>query len=79
MHEIMNKKFYLSPKFGTLFNKSWITNSELLQLRHYTSTTAPALVSSARIVPTAGKSAASRSTAHDDQDLLRRKQIRRPR
>jgi hypothetical protein len=30
MHKIMNKKFYLSPKFGTLFNKSWITNSELL-------------------------------------------------
>jgi hypothetical protein len=27
----MNKKFYLSPKFGTLFNKSWITISELLQ------------------------------------------------
>jgi hypothetical protein len=30
MHKIMSKKFYLSPKFGTLFNKSWITNSELL-------------------------------------------------
>jgi hypothetical protein len=31
MHEIMNKKFYLGPKFGTLFNKKWITISELLQ------------------------------------------------
>jgi hypothetical protein len=30
MHKIMNKKFYLGPKFGTLFTKSWITNSELL-------------------------------------------------
>jgi hypothetical protein len=28
----MNKKFYLGPKFGTLFNKSWITISELLQM-----------------------------------------------
>jgi hypothetical protein len=31
MHKIMNKKFYLSPKFGTLIHKSWITISELLQ------------------------------------------------
>jgi hypothetical protein len=31
MHEIMNRKFYLGPKFGTLFNKKWITISELLQ------------------------------------------------
>jgi hypothetical protein len=30
MHEIMNKKFYLGPKFGTLFIKKWITISELL-------------------------------------------------
>jgi hypothetical protein len=30
MHKIMNKKFYLSPKFGTLFNNKWITISELL-------------------------------------------------
>jgi hypothetical protein len=30
MHEIKNKKFYLGPKFGTLFHKSWITISELL-------------------------------------------------
>jgi hypothetical protein len=27
----MNKKFYLGPKFGTLFNNKWITISELLQ------------------------------------------------
>jgi hypothetical protein len=32
MHEIMNKKFYLGPKFGTLFNNTWITISELLHL-----------------------------------------------
>jgi hypothetical protein len=32
MHEIMDKKFYLGPKFGTLFNKKWITISELLQV-----------------------------------------------
>jgi hypothetical protein len=31
MHEIIDKKFYLSPKFGTLFNKKWITISEVLQ------------------------------------------------
>jgi hypothetical protein len=30
MHEIMVKKFYLGPKFGTLINKKWITISELL-------------------------------------------------
>jgi hypothetical protein len=30
MHEIIDKKFYLGPKFGTLFNKKWITISELL-------------------------------------------------
>jgi hypothetical protein len=30
MHAIMNKKFYLGPKFGTLFNNKWITISELL-------------------------------------------------
>ncbi|KAK1663844.1 hypothetical protein QYE76_052003 [Lolium multiflorum] len=40
-------------------------------MRRCTSTTAPSLVSSARIVPTAGKSAASRSAAHDDRDLFR--------
>jgi hypothetical protein len=27
----MSKKFYLGPKLGTLFNKKWITISELLQ------------------------------------------------
>jgi predicted lactoylglutathione lyase len=32
MHTIKNKKFYLSPKLGTLFNESWVTNSELLHL-----------------------------------------------
>jgi hypothetical protein len=32
MHKIMNKKFYLGPNFGTLFNKGWITISELLHL-----------------------------------------------
>jgi hypothetical protein len=31
MHKIIDKKFYLGPKFGTLFNKKWITISELLQ------------------------------------------------
>jgi hypothetical protein len=31
MHRIIEKKFYLGPKFGTLFNKKWITISELLQ------------------------------------------------
>jgi hypothetical protein len=31
MHEIIDKKFYLGPKFGTLFNKKWLTISELLQ------------------------------------------------
>jgi hypothetical protein len=31
MHTIMSKKFYLGPKFGTLFNRKWITISELLQ------------------------------------------------
>jgi hypothetical protein len=30
MHKIMIKKFYLSPKFGTLINNKWITISELL-------------------------------------------------
>jgi hypothetical protein len=30
MHKIRDKKFYLGPKFGTLFNKRWITISELL-------------------------------------------------
>jgi hypothetical protein len=30
MHTIMSKKFYLGPKFGTLFLKKWITISELL-------------------------------------------------
>jgi hypothetical protein len=30
MHEIMSEKFYLSSKFGTLFNKSGFTISELL-------------------------------------------------
>jgi hypothetical protein len=33
MHEIMSTKFYLGPKFGTLFNKKWITISELLHRR----------------------------------------------
>jgi hypothetical protein len=31
MHAIIDKKFYLGPKFGTLINRKWITNSELLQ------------------------------------------------
>jgi hypothetical protein len=31
MHEIIDQKFYLGPKFGTLINKKWITISELLQ------------------------------------------------
>jgi hypothetical protein len=31
MHKIIDKKFYLGPKFGTLFNKKWFTISELLQ------------------------------------------------
>jgi hypothetical protein len=31
MHTITDKKFYLGPKFGTLFIKKWITISELLQ------------------------------------------------
>jgi hypothetical protein len=31
MHEIIDKKFYLGPKFGTLFNKKVITIAELLQ------------------------------------------------
>jgi hypothetical protein len=31
MHAIIDKKFYLGPKFGTLFIKKWITISELLQ------------------------------------------------
>jgi hypothetical protein len=35
MHKIMNKKFYLSPKFGTLINNKWITISELLHLASY--------------------------------------------
>jgi hypothetical protein len=30
MHDIKNKKFYLSPKMGTLINNRWITISELL-------------------------------------------------
>jgi hypothetical protein len=30
MHEIIDKKFYLGPNFGTLFNMKWITISELL-------------------------------------------------
>jgi hypothetical protein len=34
MHKMMNKKFYLGPRFGTLFNKKWIKNSELLQCYH---------------------------------------------
>jgi hypothetical protein len=32
MHAIINKKFYLGPKFGTLINKKWITISELLHV-----------------------------------------------
>jgi hypothetical protein len=32
MHKIIDKKFYLGPKIGTLLNKRWITISELLQL-----------------------------------------------
>jgi hypothetical protein len=32
MHEIIDKKFYLGPKFGTLINKKWITISELLHV-----------------------------------------------
>jgi hypothetical protein len=31
MHEIIDKKFYLGPKFGTLINRKWITISELFQ------------------------------------------------
>jgi histone deacetylase 1/2 len=31
MHTLTDKKFYLGPKFGTLFVKKWITISELLQ------------------------------------------------
>jgi hypothetical protein len=31
MHEMIDKTFYLGPKFGTLINKKWITISELLQ------------------------------------------------
>jgi hypothetical protein len=31
MHAIIDKKFYLGPKFGILINKKWITISELLQ------------------------------------------------
>jgi hypothetical protein len=31
MHEIIDKKFYLGPIFGSLFDKKWITISELLQ------------------------------------------------
>jgi hypothetical protein len=31
MHAIIDKKFYLGPKFGTLINREWITISELLQ------------------------------------------------
>jgi hypothetical protein len=31
MHTITDKKFYLGPKFGTLFIKKWIKISELLQ------------------------------------------------
>jgi hypothetical protein len=30
MHAIIDKKFYLGPKFGILINKKWITISELL-------------------------------------------------
>jgi hypothetical protein len=33
MHEIMDKSFIWVQKFGTLFNKKWITISELLQRR----------------------------------------------
>jgi hypothetical protein len=32
MHEIIAKKFYLGPRFGTLINKEWIPISELLHL-----------------------------------------------
>jgi hypothetical protein len=35
MHEIIDKKFYLGPKFGTLFNKKWITISEVLQVSNW--------------------------------------------
>jgi hypothetical protein len=31
MHGIIDKKFYLGPKFGTLIDKKWIKISELLQ------------------------------------------------
>jgi hypothetical protein len=34
MPTITDKKFYLGPKFGTLFIKKWITISELLHLFH---------------------------------------------
>jgi hypothetical protein len=33
MHEIIDKKFYLGPKFGILINKKWITISELLHFQ----------------------------------------------
>jgi hypothetical protein len=32
MQEIIDKKFYLGPKFGTSINMKWITISELLQV-----------------------------------------------
>jgi hypothetical protein len=32
MHEIIDKKFYLGLKFGTLSNRKWITISELLHV-----------------------------------------------
>jgi hypothetical protein len=31
MHKIIDKEYYLGPKFGTLINKKGITISELLQ------------------------------------------------
>jgi hypothetical protein len=34
MHKIMDKKFYLGPKIGTLFSKKWITISELLHTEY---------------------------------------------
>jgi hypothetical protein len=50
MHKIMNKKFYLSPKFGTLFNKSWITISELLHLASWIQFRAHTYTQNARIL-----------------------------
>jgi hypothetical protein len=56
MHEIMNKKFYLGPKFGTLFNKKWITISELLHR-------SLAVIHTSKIDAQGGNNVGSRSAA----------------